>query len=113
MSKFIYELYEINHLDEDNDEHLVQDRVESAYEAIKACLDPSKRLDYIRVVSRLDYRELFEFSPYATWTTWETFDERLQLHMRAIQVQLNLEVSLEKAAEDLVMQVFHGKRMGI
>jgi len=110
VSRFEYALYEISG-DEYSEEHLVQYRVSSAYEAIQKCLDPSKRLDYIDITFALNDQHFAQISPYATWGTWENFEEQLKTHIRATQVQLNIDLSLDKAAEDLLIRAHDNKRL--
>lgn len=108
MSRFEFALYEI---ERDTEEYLVKDRVSSAYEAIKACLDRSRCLDFIDISFAHNNQHFAEISPYATWGTWEEFESRLNTHILATKVQLNIDMSLDKAAEDLLIKAFDNKRL--
>lgn len=108
MSRFEFALYEI---ERDTEEHLVKDRVSSAYEAIKACLDRSKCLDFIHVTFAHNDQHFAEISPYATWGTWEEFESQLNTHILATKIQLNIDLSPDKAAEDLLIKTHDNKRL--
>lgn len=100
MALFKHMAYDI---DRDSEEHLYQADFDCTYEAIKACLDPERRLDYLRVHSAVDDRFLMEVSPYAVWGSLEAFEERIGIYVRSIQVQLNLDVTPQYAAERLMI----------
>jgi hypothetical protein len=111
MSRFTFEIYYINDTAWGEDEHLHQDTADSAYEAIETCLDPNKRADYIRVLFAIDGKEFTQISPYAIWGTWENFITLARTHVRATAIQLNIELSLYKAAEALLIQAHDNKRL--
>lgn len=110
MSRFEYALYEISG-DEHSEEHLVQYRVSSPYEAIRMCLDKTKRLDYISITFVHNDQEFAEISPYATWKTWDEFEKQLKTHMLAHQIQLNHELTLDQAAEQMLIHAHDNKRL--
>lgn len=109
MLRYTYDAFEINRLDEDNEEHLMQREFTSAYEAVTACLDPSRRLDYLQVNFRHNDKTFGEISPYATWSTKEAFEEALRTHILAFKIQTNVELSQDRATEDLIVSVSGGR----
>lgn len=102
MQRFIFKGYEIEYHGED-EEHLFQLDTDSAYQAVTACLDPNRRLDYLNVVLRSSGKIFGEISPYSVWGTLEAFEEALRNIILATKVQLNLELSQERATEDLIV----------
>lgn len=111
MLRFTFQGYEINTLNEVDEEHLFQLETDSAYQAVKACLDPSRRLDYLNVVLRSNGKSFGEISPYSVWRTQEAFEEALRSAMLATKVQLNLELSQERATEDLLIAALDNQRL--
>lgn len=110
MLRFIFKGYEIEYHGED-EEHLFQLDTDSAYKAVTACLDPSRRLDYLNVVRRSNGQIFGEFSPYSVWGTQEAFEEALRSTILATKVQLNLELSQDRAAEDLIVSALDRIRL--
>ena len=111
MSRFTFSLYEINHLDGGDEEHLHQRQVDSAYEAINLCLDQRQRLDYMVVNFRQNGQQFGELSPYATWGTFKAFEEQMDTYILSTQIQLNMELDTERAAEDLIILALDKKRL--
>lgn len=111
MQRFTFRGYEINALNEVDDEHLCQLETDSAYKAVTACLDPSRRLDYLKVIFRTNGATFGEFSPYSVWGAREAFEEALRNTILATKVQLNLELSQERATEDLIVSALDRIRL--
>lgn len=111
MQRFTFRGYEINALNEVDDEHLCQLETDSAHKAVTACLDPSRRLDYLQVLLRTNGATFGEISPYSVWGTREAFEEALRSAILATKVQLNLELSQERATEDLIVSALDRIRL--
>lgn len=111
MRHFKFSAFEINRIDEDNEEHLRQFEFDSAYAAVSACLDPSRRLDYLTVELRQNDSEYAQISPYATWGTKEAFEALLDTHRLATKIQLNTEMSHDQATEELIIRALDNKRL--
>ena len=112
MLRFNFDVLYINHLDWGDTETLNEREVESAYEAIVACLDPSQKADLLQVNFRHG-RGAFaeEFSPYETWGTLEKFQHLMNDHVLSMKIQLNIDISQDRAAEDILINAVDNRRL--
>ncbi|WJJ55075.1 hypothetical protein [Xanthomonas phage RTH11] len=92
---------------------------ETAYQAIKACLNPSQedhwhyngQPNYIHAYSRNGNGINAELQPKFVWKSWEAFEELLKTHILAFKIQRNLDLSQERAAEDLLIAALDNQRL--
>ncbi|QVD49313.1 hypothetical protein LUCX_243 [Xanthomonas phage vB_XciM_LucasX] len=88
---------------------------ESAYEAINACLNPSQAVgampSYVVVHYRNGTGSFATIDPKEAWGSWEKFAELLQTHILATQIQLNFEMSQDRATEELIVRAVDNKRL--
>lgn len=112
MLRFHFDVLYINDLAWGDTELLNERWVESAYEAIVACLDPSQKADLLQVNFRHG-RGAFaeEFSPYETWGTLEKFQHLMNDHILAMKIQLNVDISQDRAAEDILINAIDNRRL--
>lgn len=110
MLRYTFEGFEIEQHGED-EEHLFQVETDSAYEAVTACLGPKPRADYLKVLYRCNGSTLGEISPYSVWGSRERFEEALRTTILAMKIQLNIELSQDRATEDLIVAVFDKVRL--
>ena len=112
MLRFNFDVLYINHLDWGDTETLNEREVESAYEAIVACFDPSQKADFLQVNFRHG-RGAFdeEFSPYQEWGTLEHFQSLMNTHVLAMKIQLNIDISQDRAAEDILINAVDNRRL--
>lgn len=114
MSAFLYTLYYNNYFDEETLEVLKERSVTSAYEAVRACLDPSQKADFLDVECALrDHVLIADFSPYATWGSWEVFHDLLETCILAYKVQRNLDISQDEAAYKLIVSASDTQRLSL
>ncbi len=112
MSRYEFTGYEISQLEWGEEEHLLAFETDSALQAIKDCLSLDRKGDYMKVVSKGNGRVMAtEFSPYATWKSWEVFEGMLRTHILSYKIQLNVEISENRAAEELVISAIETQRM--
>ncbi len=92
---------------------------ETAYQAIKACLNPSQgdhehyngRANYVHARALRGNGIDTELSPKLAWKSWERFEELLNTHILAFKIQRNLDLSQERAAEDLLIAALDNQRL--
>lgn len=111
MSRYEFEIYEINRMDDENEEHLLDTETDSAFVAVKKCLSPDQKGNYFKVTCKgSDQVVDYDFSPYATWKSWEVFEGMLRTHILSYKIQLNVEISEDRAAEDLIISAIEARR---
>lgn len=109
----------IYHGDDDEPERSGWTQHETAYQAIKACLNPSHedhwhyngQPNYVRACSRHGNGIDAELSPKLAWKNWMNFEEMLRVHILSYKTQLNLDISQERAAEDLLIAALDKQRL--
>lgn len=107
MARYEFAVYDIN-----GEEHLLDSETDSAYDAVKQCLARGVKGDYFHVRSKLTGQQFGnDFSPYAVWGSWETFEGMLRTHILSIKIQLNVEIDNDRAAEDLIISAIETRRL--
>lgn len=109
----------IHHSDDPQPERSGWTQHETAYQAIKACLNPSQedhwhydgQPNFIHAQSRCGTGIDAELEPLFAWKSWEAFEEILRTHILAFKIQRNLEISQERAAEDLLIAALDNQRL--
>lgn len=107
------------HCDESEPERSGWTQHETAYQAIKACLNPSQgdhehyngRANYVHARALRGNGIDTELSPKLAWKSWERFEELLNTHILAFKIQRNLDLSQERAAEDLLIAALDNQRL--
>jgi hypothetical protein len=86
----------------DVDEHLRQSVFQSPYEAVKACLSPDSKFDYLIVGYHETRREVGRVSPREVWGDWTVFTSLVDVHIKSTKIQLGEDETLDEAAKCLI-----------
>lgn len=113
MSRYSFVIIEINELAWGEDEYLHDSSTYSAFDAIKKCLDPAQKGDLLQVTVLQADRVIAEgFSPFANFGSWSDFQALLHTHQLAHKVQLNVDMSDDRACEELIVKAIES-RVGV